>query len=113
MNQGSWVQGLRWLVASDAFRGTILSLIVVNAFALGLEATPDAAARYAPLLDWVFLTCQVVFVAELLLRWLAAGRRSCDARGTRSKNCYMWFTTCANPTMPTSTPCGMSGARRC
>lgn len=74
MKQGSWVQGLRWLVASDAFRGTILSLIVVNAFALGLEATPDAAARYAPLLDWVFLTCQVVFVAELLLRWLAADR---------------------------------------
>lgn len=65
---------IRSLVASDGFRGAILFLIVLNAFAMGLEATPAAADRYATLLEWVFLISQCVFVVEIALRWIAAGR---------------------------------------
>lgn len=65
---------LRTLVASDGFRGTILFLIALNAFAMGLEATPGAAALYAPVLSWVFVISQVVFVAEIVARWVAAPR---------------------------------------
>lgn len=72
MNQGPQVHALRRLVESDDFRGTILFLIVVNAFAMGLEATPDAFALYATPLEWVFLISQVIFVAEIALRWWVA-----------------------------------------
>lgn len=63
---------LRRLVESDDFRGTILFLIVLNAFAMGLEATPGAFALYATVLEWVFLISQVIFVAEIVLRWWVA-----------------------------------------
>jgi voltage-gated sodium channel len=72
VNQGSQVHGLRASVESDDFRGTILFLILVNALALGLEATPEAYALYATQLGWVFLISQVIFVAEIALRWWAA-----------------------------------------
>jgi hypothetical protein len=39
------MQHIRTLVASDGFRSAILFLIVLNAFAMGLEATPEAADR--------------------------------------------------------------------
>ena len=65
---------LRMLVASDGFRGTILFLIVLNAIAMGLEATPAANERYGSILEWVFMISQVVFVAEILARWVAAPR---------------------------------------
>ncbi len=47
---------LRSLVASNGFRSTILFLIIVNAFAMGLEASPAAVAQYATALEWVFLS---------------------------------------------------------
>lgn len=68
------MQYLRTLVASDGFRSAILFLIVLNAFAMGLEATPAAADKYATPLTWVFVVSQVVFVAEIVLRILAAPR---------------------------------------
>lgn len=68
------MQYIRTLVASDGFRSAILFLIVLNAFAMGLEATPAAADKYAALLEWVFLVSQVVFVVEIVLRFLAAPR---------------------------------------
>lgn len=74
MNQGFRVHRLRTLVASDGFRSTILFLITLNAFAMGLEATPGAVAVYATQLAWLFLVSQVVFVAEIIARWLAAPR---------------------------------------
>jgi len=69
------VHGLGTLVSSDGFRGTILFLIVANAFAMGLEAIPEAAAQYGAALDWVFLVSQVIFVVEILARWWVADRR--------------------------------------
>lgn len=66
------MHALRRLVESDDFRGTILFLIVLNAFAMGLEATPDAFALYATALEWVFLISQVIFVVEIGLRWWVA-----------------------------------------
>lgn len=63
---------LRALVESDDFRGLILFLILVNAFAMGLEAIPEAYALYATPLAWVFLISQVIFVVEIALRWWAA-----------------------------------------
>lgn len=68
------MHGLRSLVTSDAFRSTILFLILLNAFAMGLEAIPDAAAQYGAVLDWVFLVSQIIFVLEILARWRVAGR---------------------------------------
>jgi voltage-gated sodium channel len=68
------MQHIRTLVASDGFRSAILFLIVLNAFAMGLEATPAAAEQYAKPLGWVFLASQVVFVVEIALRYLAAPR---------------------------------------
>ena len=53
---------------------TILVLIALNAFAMGLEATPNAVALYATELDWVFLISQVVFVAEIAARCPAQTR---------------------------------------
>jgi voltage-gated sodium channel len=66
------VERLRQLVESNGFRSTILFLIVLNAFAMGMEATPGAAEKYATPLEWVFLVSQVVFVAEIAARWLVA-----------------------------------------
>ena len=74
MNQGFRVHGLRTLVASDGFRSTILFLIALNAFAMGLEATPSAAELYATPLAWLFLISQVIFVAEIVARWVTAPR---------------------------------------
>lgn len=68
------MQFIRTLVASDGFRSAILFLIVLNAFAMGLEATPAAADKYATPLAWVFLVSQAVFVVEIVLRILAAPR---------------------------------------
>lgn len=68
------MQHIRTLVASDGFRSAILFLIVLNAFAMGLEATPAAADQYATSLEWVFLVSQIVFVVEILLRFVAAPR---------------------------------------
>jgi voltage-gated sodium channel len=65
---------IRTLVESDGFRSAILFLIVLNAFAMGLEATPAAADNYATWLEWVFIVSQVVFVVEIVLRLLAAPR---------------------------------------
>lgn len=65
---------LRVFVASDGFRGTILFLIALNAIAMGLEATPEADTRYGSVLDWVFLVSQIIFVAEMLARWVVAPR---------------------------------------
>jgi voltage-gated sodium channel len=66
------VQRLRQLVDSNGFRSTILFLIVLNAFAMGMEATPAALDKYATVLEWVFLVSQVVFVVEIALRVLVA-----------------------------------------
>jgi voltage-gated sodium channel len=66
------VHGLRQLVESDDFRAAILFLILLNAVAMGLEATPGAFAIYATPLEWVFLISQVIFVAEIALRWWLA-----------------------------------------
>jgi voltage-gated sodium channel len=71
-NKGARVERLRQLVESHGFRSTILLLIVLNAFAMGLEATPGAVDKYDTLLDWVFLVSQVVFVAEIAARLLVA-----------------------------------------
>lgn len=69
------MEPLRRLVESNGFRSTILFLIVLNAFAMGMEATPGALEKYATLLEWVFLVSQVVFVAEIAARWLVARGR--------------------------------------
>lgn len=66
------MERLRRLVESNGFRSTILFLIVLNAFAMGMEATPGALEKYGTLLEWVFLVSQVVFVAEIAARLLVA-----------------------------------------
>lgn len=66
------MERLRQLIESNLFRSTILFLIVLNAFAMGMEATPGAAEKYATLLEWVFLVSQIVFVVEIAARWLVA-----------------------------------------
>jgi len=59
---------LKALVDSDGFRSTILGLIVLNACAMGVEATPALGEQYAELLAWIFAVSQVIFVLEILAR---------------------------------------------
>lgn len=70
---GIWTQRLRALAESDSFQSTILSLILLNAVVMGLEAIP-------PLQDhdlyWFYLlwATQIAFSFELLIRIGAYGR---------------------------------------
>ena len=65
------IERLRTLVESDGFRSSVLALIVLNAAAMGVEATPDLAENSSALLDAIFVTSQVLFVLEIVARVLA------------------------------------------
>ncbi|NQD35905.1 ion transporter [Permianibacter sp. IMCC34836] len=68
-----WSQRLQTLVDSDSFHSTVLSLILLNAVVMGLEAVP-ALQDYG--LYWFYLlwATQLAFTVELLLRIGAHGR---------------------------------------
>jgi voltage-gated sodium channel len=65
------VEPLKRLVASEFFGSSVLALILLNAAAMGVEATPRLADDYDGLLTTIFITSQVVFVLEILARVLA------------------------------------------
>lgn len=61
---------LRALVDSDGFRSFILFLILLNALAMAIEATPILAASYGPAAAWLLDISLLIFVLEIGARWL-------------------------------------------
>jgi voltage-gated sodium channel len=57
----------RW-VESPLFQHSIITLILINAAVLGMEATPMAHGAFAPWLVLIDRCCLGVFVIELLLK---------------------------------------------
>lgn len=58
----------RRIVHSGAFQTFIMAVIVANAVLVGLETSPDLAARYGAAFDLVNVAIIVLFVVELTLR---------------------------------------------
>lgn len=69
------VDFVRSCVASEGFRSSILVLIVLNALALGVEATPELEGQFYEWLGVFFLVSQAIFVLEILARIAAHGSR--------------------------------------
>jgi hypothetical protein len=70
---GSWRTRLRRVVDGGGFVGFTQGLIALNAFALGVEATPSLGEPMAGLLDGFFAASTLWFVAEIALRMAAHG----------------------------------------
>ena len=70
--------GLARLVDSDRFNAVIAAVIVVNAVVLGLETYPAMVAEHGEALMRLNAACYVVFVVELVLRFVSYGRRPQD-----------------------------------
>jgi voltage-gated sodium channel len=58
---------------NETFQSFILSLIVLNALSMGVEAIPPLADQYPDLLYMVFCASQAIFVFEIIVRLLAYG----------------------------------------
>ncbi|UWQ18109.1 ion transporter [Jannaschia sp. M317] len=56
-------------------RNVIIAVILLNAVILGLETVPPVMARFGPLLTALDTACLAIFVAELLAKMIAHGRR--------------------------------------
>lgn len=56
-------------------RNVIIAVILLNAVILGLETVPPVMARFGPLLTALDTACLAIFVAELLAKMIAQGRR--------------------------------------
>lgn len=65
---------MRALAEARWFGLSIVTLIVVNAIILGLETYPSVVAAYGPMLKAVDHVILWIFVAELAVRLIAAGR---------------------------------------
>jgi voltage-gated sodium channel len=65
----------RRLVADARFQQTIVGLIVINALVMGLETWPALAARWSQTFSLVNGVVQGLFVAEIVVRVLAHGKR--------------------------------------
>lgn len=64
---GAWVDG--------AFISRfIIGLIIVNAIVLGLETSPQVMRAAGPVLLWLNQVIVGIFVAEIVIKWLAYGR---------------------------------------
>jgi voltage-gated sodium channel len=59
---------VRRIVHNSAFQTFIMGVIVANAVLVGLETSPDLAARYGPLFDLVNRAIIAIFIVELALR---------------------------------------------
>lgn len=58
-----------------AVANAIIGVIVLNAIVLGLETIPPVMARLGPILGVIDTACLAVFVAELVAKMIARGRR--------------------------------------
>lgn len=66
------------LVDGDWFNGAIVAIIIANAVVLGLETYPKVMAAYGSTLVWLNAAFYVIFLAELVLRFVSYGRRPAD-----------------------------------
>ncbi len=72
--QGSIPARLRSLCETKWFSGTIVGLIVINAAILGLETYPSVTAKYGAALKTADTVILWIFLAELTMRLIGAGR---------------------------------------
>ena len=68
------VRFCQWVANNETWQSFILSLILFNAFALGIEATPALAVQIPEPLWAIFWISQAVFVLEIVIRLIAYGK---------------------------------------
>jgi voltage-gated sodium channel len=68
-------ESCRRIAAHPRFQQGVLVLILINAVVMGLETWPALAARWGQIFGGINTVVQILFVAELLIRVLAHGRR--------------------------------------
>jgi voltage-gated sodium channel len=69
---------IRRIVGHPLFDELVLGVILVNALAMGIEATPELAERYEASLAAIFVVSQVFFVLEIAARLLNYWPRPTD-----------------------------------
>lgn len=69
---------VRRIVGHPLFDELVLGVILVNALAMGIEATPELADRYEASLSAIFLVSQVFFVLEIAARLVSYWPRPTD-----------------------------------
>ncbi|MDX1998618.1 MAG: ion transporter [Thermoanaerobaculia bacterium] len=69
---------IRRFVGHPLFDELVLGVILVNALAMGIEATPELAELYEGPLSAIFLISQVFFVLEIAARLLSYWPRPAD-----------------------------------
>jgi voltage-gated sodium channel len=69
---------IRRIVGHPLFDELVLGVILVNALAMGIEATPELAERYEASLSAIFVVSQVFFVLEIAARLLTYWPRPTD-----------------------------------
>jgi voltage-gated sodium channel len=70
-----WRTRLAQFLDSKLITAFVISLIVINALILGLEAIPSIAEKYIHQLHWIDHALLTIFVVELVLRMVAHGWR--------------------------------------
>jgi voltage-gated sodium channel len=70
-----WRARLAKFLDSKPITAFVITLIVINAVILGLEAIPSVAEKYIHVLHWIDHALLAVFVVELVLRMVAHGWR--------------------------------------
>jgi voltage-gated sodium channel len=69
---------VRRIVGHPLFDELVLGVILVNALAMGIEATPELAEQYEGPLSTIFVVSQVFFVLEIAARLLSYWPRLTD-----------------------------------
>ena len=67
----AWRQRLAMLIESSRFQWSITTVILVNALALGIEATPFADSVIGQVARVIDSICLIIFIVELTLKSLA------------------------------------------
>jgi voltage-gated sodium channel len=69
---------IRRIVGHPLFDELVLGVILINAMAMGIEATPELAEQYEAPLSTIFVVSQVFFVLEIAARLLSFWPRPTD-----------------------------------
>jgi voltage-gated sodium channel len=63
------------ITSNKLFRGLIFTLIILSAVIIGMETYPPVMAEFGPLLHWLDKLIVYSFVAEIMLKIIAGGKR--------------------------------------
>ena len=70
-----WRQKIGAVVLHQTTQLAILIIIVLNAIILGLQTSPAVMARCGVFLHWLDMAALVIFIVELVAKFVALGRR--------------------------------------